>query len=103
MITSTRSSKAARSAANASHVFFATFRWRIRIAATPERTRRLVRALLVAVSRHELRPDRMPRCTNAAVPERLASTADQGEINEALASLLMERAENRNEGDFGEW
>lgn len=40
---------------------------------------------------------------NAAVPERLASTADQGEINEALASLLMERAENRNEGDFGEW
>ena len=40
---------------------------------------------------------------NAAVPERLASTADQGEINEALASLLMERAENRREGDFGEW
>ena len=43
---------------------------------------------------------------NAAVPERLASTADQGEINEALASLLMERAEkfySRDFGDFGEW
>ena len=40
---------------------------------------------------------------NAAVPERLASTADQGEIHEALASLLMERAENRREGNFGEW
>ena len=40
---------------------------------------------------------------NAAVPERLGRTADQGAIHEALASLLMERAEAARENDFGEW
>jgi len=40
---------------------------------------------------------------NAAVPERLGSTADQGEVHEALASLLMERAESKREEEFSEW
>ena len=40
---------------------------------------------------------------NAADPERLGSTADQGEIHEALASLLMERAEAAREDEFGDW
>jgi hypothetical protein len=40
---------------------------------------------------------------NAAVPERLGSTADQGEVHEALASLLMERAEAFREEEFSEW
>ena len=40
---------------------------------------------------------------NAAVPERLGRTADQGAIHEALASLLMERAEAARENDIGEW
>ena len=40
---------------------------------------------------------------NAVDPERLGSTADQGEIHEALASLLMERAEAAREDEFGDW
>ena len=40
---------------------------------------------------------------NAAVPERLGSAADQGEVHEALASLLMERAEATREEEFAEW
>lgn len=40
---------------------------------------------------------------NAAVPERLGNNADQGEVHEALASLLMERAEAFREEEFSEW